>query len=220
MWHSFSTTLDAFFSMIHSTRDALLSLAIAAARTPFCVAAASTFLRARIHASGSDGSTSRSVNDLRYRFLNRSSAPPSTGRSDPCSIAAATSFRTSSTFGLAISFLPPSSTRPARGTNTSARLFTLTRRVVERDERHEAFMTKPTIAVRVRSLKFDHTDPDAAGAQRFDEAVTAPIAAQADLDPLDGTPAPADAFPSRAVVHIISNRGSCTGWLFGPDIVA
>src|SRR5262245_42468414 len=81
-------------------------------------------------------------------------------------------------------------------------------------------MTKPTIAVRVRALNFDHTDPNTAGAKRFDEAALLDSTAPERVDPLDGIPAPADAFPSRAVVHIISNRGTCTGWLFGPDIVA
>jgi glutamyl endopeptidase len=80
-------------------------------------------------------------------------------------------------------------------------------------------MTKPTIAVRARSLNFDHIDPNAAGAQRFDEAVAPAASLSESVDPLDAVPAPADAFPSRAVVHIMSNRGTCTGWLFGPDIV-
>jgi glutamyl endopeptidase len=64
------------------------------------------------------------------------------------------------------------------------------------------------------------TDPNAAGAQRFDEAVTPAASLPEGVDPLDATLAAADAFPSRAVVRIMSNRGSCTGWLFGPDIVA
>jgi glutamyl endopeptidase len=80
-------------------------------------------------------------------------------------------------------------------------------------------MTKPTAPTAVRSRRFDPIDPHIAGARRFDGPVTLSSPEQ-ETDPLDATLAVADAFPSRAVVRIMSNRGSCTGWLFGPDIVA
>src|SRR5262245_23296052 len=219
MWHSFSTTFDAFLSAIHSTCVDRLRRAIAAATIPCWVAALRTLVRARDHESGSDGSTRRSVNDLRYRLLNRSIAPSSIGRSHACSIAAATSFRTSSTFGFAM-FVPPERNNARVAQNEQVvRLFALARAVVDQSEARTTMKTPPIATV--RPLHVHRSDPNAAGARRFDEPIvsSSSTSEDGDVDLLDGAPAPADAFPSRAVVHIISNRGTCTGWLFGPDLV-